>query len=78
MLFIEEKEIFTLIVDLATDRLLDVSAGLRGRNLDLTLVFEYIDQDLSTFLSTVSTTGLSLDKIKVSTLSHACLWKYLH
>ncbi|KAK6311536.1 hypothetical protein J4Q44_G00172000 [Coregonus suidteri] len=45
-------------------RLLDVSAGLKNRSLDLTLVFEYIDQDLSTFLTTVPSTGLSLDKIK--------------
>uniref|UniRef100_A0A8K9ULR1 Cyclin-dependent kinase 21 n=1 Tax=Oncorhynchus mykiss TaxID=8022 RepID=A0A8K9ULR1_ONCMY len=45
-------------------KLLDVSAGLKNRSLDLTLVFEYIDQDLSTFLTTVPSTGLSLDKIK--------------
>ncbi|CAB1341640.1 unnamed protein product, partial [Coregonus sp. 'balchen'] len=32
--------------------LLDVSAGLKNRSLDLTLVFEYIDQELSTFLTT--------------------------
>ncbi|XP_042163394.1 cyclin-dependent kinase 6-like [Oncorhynchus tshawytscha] len=43
---------------------LDVSAGLKNRSLDLTLVFEYRDQDLSTFLTMVPSTGLSLDKIK--------------
>eukprot|EP00063_Salmo_salar_P084650 XP_014059485.1 PREDICTED: cyclin-dependent kinase 4-like [Salmo salar] len=35
-----------------------------NRSLDLTLVFEYRDQDLSTFLTMVPSTGLSLDKIK--------------
>ncbi|KAL0992725.1 hypothetical protein UPYG_G00097510 [Umbra pygmaea] len=45
-------------------RLFGVSAGLRNWSLDLTLVFEYIDQDLSTFLSTAPSTGLSLEKIK--------------
>ncbi|XP_060758023.1 cyclin-dependent kinase 6 [Neoarius graeffei] len=45
-------------------KLLDVSAGLRKPGLDLTLVFEYIDQDLSSFLSTVPEDGLGKDKIK--------------
>ncbi|XP_046894132.1 cyclin-dependent kinase 6 [Hypomesus transpacificus] len=45
-------------------KLLDVSAVMRGRSMDLTLVFEYIDQDLSAFLAKVPNTGLSLDKIK--------------
>ncbi|KAM9474443.1 LOW QUALITY PROTEIN: cyclin-dependent kinase 4 [Salvelinus alpinus] len=45
-------------------KLLDASAGLNNRSLDLTLVFEYIDQDLSTPLTTVPSTGLSLDKMK--------------
>ncbi|XP_027016916.1 cyclin-dependent kinase 6 isoform X2 [Tachysurus fulvidraco] len=45
-------------------KLLDVSAGLRKPGLDLMLVFEYIDQDLSSFLSTVPEDGLSRDKIK--------------
>uniref|UniRef100_A0A673W952 Cyclin-dependent kinase 21 n=1 Tax=Salmo trutta TaxID=8032 RepID=A0A673W952_SALTR len=35
------------------------------KSLDLTLVFEYRDQDLSTFLTMVPSTGLSLDKIKL-------------
>ncbi|KAF5903217.1 cyclin-dependent kinase 6-like, partial [Clarias magur] len=45
-------------------KLLDVSASLRKPGLDLTLVFEYIDQDLSSFLSTVPVHGLGRDKIK--------------
>ncbi|XP_010864411.2 cyclin-dependent kinase 4 isoform X3 [Esox lucius] len=45
-------------------KLLGVSAGLKNQSLDLTLVFEYIDQDLSTFLAMVPATGLSLGKIK--------------
>ncbi|KAG7334759.1 hypothetical protein KOW79_001355 [Hemibagrus wyckioides] len=45
-------------------KLLDVSASLKKPGLDLTLVFEYIDQDLSSFLSTVPEDGLSRDKIK--------------
>ncbi|MCI4384880.1 hypothetical protein PGIGA_G00043910 [Pangasianodon gigas] len=45
-------------------KLLDVSAGLRKPGLDLMLVFEYIDQDLSSFLSTVPEDGLGRDKIK--------------
>ncbi|KAJ7992276.1 hypothetical protein DPEC_G00276840 [Dallia pectoralis] len=45
-------------------KLLGVSAGLKNRSLDLTLVFEYIDQDLSTFLTRTPATGLSLEKIK--------------
>lgn len=38
-----------------------------GRNLDLTLVLEYIDQDLSTYLAKVPACGLSRDSIKVWT-----------
>ncbi|KAM6957166.1 cyclin-dependent kinase 6 [Aplochiton taeniatus] len=45
-------------------KLFNVSAGLRGRSMDLMLVFEYIDQDLSTYLANVSNAGLELDKIK--------------
>ncbi|XP_036408774.1 cyclin-dependent kinase 6 [Megalops cyprinoides] len=45
-------------------KLLNVSAILRNRTLDLTLVFEYIDQDLSTFLASAPSTGLSREKIK--------------
>ncbi|KAF4092970.1 hypothetical protein AMELA_G00027810 [Ameiurus melas] len=45
-------------------KLLDVSAGQRKPGLDLTLVFEYIDQDLSSFLSTAPEDGLGRDKIK--------------
>lgn len=36
-----------------------------GRSLDLTLVLEYVDQDLSTYLSKVPASGLSRDAIKV-------------
>ncbi|XP_049417173.1 cyclin-dependent kinase 6 [Epinephelus fuscoguttatus] len=45
-------------------KLLDVSAVPVGRSLDLTLVLEYIDQDLSTYLSKVPASGLSRDCIK--------------
>uniref|UniRef100_A0A667YQT8 cyclin-dependent kinase n=1 Tax=Myripristis murdjan TaxID=586833 RepID=A0A667YQT8_9TELE len=45
-------------------RLLDVSAMPVGRRMDLTLVFEYIDQDLSTYLANVPTSGLNRDIIK--------------
>ncbi|XP_036945360.1 cyclin-dependent kinase 6 isoform X2 [Acanthopagrus latus] len=45
-------------------KLLDASAVPDGRSLDLTLVLEYIDQDLSTYLSKVTAPGLSRDCIK--------------
>uniref|UniRef100_A0A8C6UWT9 Cyclin-dependent kinase 21 n=1 Tax=Neogobius melanostomus TaxID=47308 RepID=A0A8C6UWT9_9GOBI len=45
-------------------KLLDACAVPEGRRMDLTLVLEYIDQDLSTFLSKAPPTGLSLDCIK--------------
>ncbi|XP_034395565.1 cyclin-dependent kinase 6 [Cyclopterus lumpus] len=44
--------------------LLEASAVPVGRSLDLTLVLEYIDQDLSTYLSKVPASGLSRDCIK--------------
>lgn len=46
-------------------RLLGASAVSIGSTLDLTLVLEYIDQDLSTFLSKAPACGLSRDMIKV-------------
>ncbi|XP_061604586.1 cyclin-dependent kinase 4 isoform X1 [Phyllopteryx taeniolatus] len=45
-------------------KLLDAGAMLVGKVLDLTLVLEYIDQDLSTYLSRASPSGLSRDDIK--------------
>ncbi|XP_071324941.1 cyclin-dependent kinase 6 isoform X2 [Trachinotus anak] len=45
-------------------KLLDASVVPVGRSLDLTLVLEYIDQDLSTYLSKVPASGLSRDCIK--------------
>nr|XP_046271739.1 cyclin-dependent kinase 6 [Scatophagus argus]XP_046271740.1 cyclin-dependent kinase 6 [Scatophagus argus]XP_046271741.1 cyclin-dependent kinase 6 [Scatophagus argus] len=45
-------------------KLLDASVVPVGRSLDLTLVLEYIDQDLSTYLSKVPVSGLSRDCIK--------------
>ncbi|KAF3699879.1 Cyclin-dependent kinase 6 [Channa argus] len=45
-------------------KLLDASVVAVGRSLNLTLVLEYIDQDLSTFLSKVPSSGLSHDSIK--------------
>lgn len=47
-----------------------MSALSTSWGLDLTMVLEYIDQDLSTYLSTVPAAGLSRHKIKVSTASH--------
>ncbi|KAM8845246.1 cyclin-dependent kinase 6 isoform 4-T4 [Spinachia spinachia] len=44
--------------------LLEASAVPVGRNLDLTLVLEYIDQDLSTYLAKVPACGLTRDCIK--------------
>lgn len=46
-------------------RLLDAIAVPLGMKLDLTLVFEYIDQDLSTYLTKVPASGLSRDRIRV-------------
>ncbi|XP_054860949.1 cyclin-dependent kinase 4 isoform X2 [Amphiprion ocellaris] len=43
-------------------KLLDASAIPVGLGLDLTLVLEYIDQDLSTYLSKVPASGLSRDQ----------------
>ncbi|XP_072549134.1 cyclin-dependent kinase 4 [Salminus brasiliensis] len=45
-------------------KLLNVSAGVKKKSLDLTLAFEYIDQDLSSFLSAAPKSGLSKEKIK--------------
>ncbi|KAG7505570.1 cyclin-dependent kinase 6-like [Solea senegalensis] len=45
-------------------KLLDASVEPVGRSLDLTLVLEYIDQDLSTYLSKVPAAGMSPDCIK--------------
>uniref|UniRef100_A0A673JSS0 Cyclin-dependent kinase 6-like n=1 Tax=Sinocyclocheilus rhinocerous TaxID=307959 RepID=A0A673JSS0_9TELE len=45
-------------------KLLNVSAGWQNQKFDLTLAFEYIDQDLTAFLSRASEKGLARDKIK--------------
>ncbi|XP_053194198.1 cyclin-dependent kinase 4 [Scomber japonicus] len=45
-------------------KLLDASAVRVGQSLDLTLVLEYIDQDLSTYLSKVPASGLNRNCIK--------------
>ncbi|KAG9337605.1 hypothetical protein JZ751_028457, partial [Albula glossodonta] len=45
-------------------KLLNVSAQYRNNTLDLTVVFEYIDQDLTTFIASAPASGLSQDKIK--------------
>ncbi|XP_022059269.1 cyclin-dependent kinase 4 [Acanthochromis polyacanthus] len=44
-------------------KLLDASAVPVGMGLELSLVLEYIDQDLSTYLSKVPASGLSRDKV---------------
>uniref|UniRef100_H3AX17 Protein kinase domain-containing protein n=1 Tax=Latimeria chalumnae TaxID=7897 RepID=H3AX17_LATCH len=45
-------------------RLFDVSIFQSGREIQLVLVFEHVDQDLSTFLSKVPEPGLPVEKIK--------------
>ncbi|XP_008327687.1 cyclin-dependent kinase 6 [Cynoglossus semilaevis] len=45
-------------------KLLDAAVDQVDRNLGLTLVLEYIDQDLSTYLSKVPASGLRFDCIK--------------
>uniref|UniRef100_A0A3B3ZC86 Protein kinase domain-containing protein n=1 Tax=Periophthalmus magnuspinnatus TaxID=409849 RepID=A0A3B3ZC86_9GOBI len=45
-------------------KLLDACAVPEGLSMDLTLVLEYIDQDLSSYLSKAPPTGLNLDCIK--------------
>ncbi|KAG7276535.1 hypothetical protein CRUP_014276, partial [Coryphaenoides rupestris] len=45
-------------------KLLDVSARHWATGMELCLVFEYIDQDLTTYLSKVPRSGLDTDKIK--------------
>uniref|UniRef100_A0A3Q3X9B9 cyclin-dependent kinase n=1 Tax=Mola mola TaxID=94237 RepID=A0A3Q3X9B9_MOLML len=45
-------------------QLLDASVAAAGRNLDLTLVLEYVDQDLFAYLSKVPASGLSRDSVK--------------
>ncbi|XP_034046124.1 cyclin-dependent kinase 6 [Thalassophryne amazonica] len=45
-------------------KLLDASAVSAGRSMDLTMVFEFIDQDLSTYIAKAPASGLSRDSIK--------------
>ncbi|CAL8274403.1 unnamed protein product [Lota lota] len=45
-------------------KLLDVCAKLKGRGMELGLVFEFVDQDLTSYLSKVPRTGLDIDTIK--------------
>ena len=49
-------------------RLLDVCYGVISSNaeINLTLVFEYVEQDLSTYLQRCPSPGLGPDRIKVS------------
>ena len=49
-------------------RLLDVAAEHIGGRLDLTLVFEYIDQDLAAYMEkSLPSGGVSLSQMKVQT-----------
>lgn len=50
-----------------TSRMLDASVKTAGNSLDLTLVLEYVDQDLSTYLSKVPASGLSRESVEVRT-----------
>uniref|UniRef100_A0A1A8N5D2 Protein kinase domain-containing protein n=1 Tax=Nothobranchius rachovii TaxID=451742 RepID=A0A1A8N5D2_9TELE len=59
-------------------KLLDVSAVFLGLALDLTLVLEYIDQDLSTYLSKAPASGLGSDSIKNVMLQLLCGLDFLH
>ncbi|XP_019753227.1 cyclin-dependent kinase 6 [Hippocampus comes] len=59
-------------------KLLDATATLVGRSLDLTLVLEYIDQDLSTYLSVAHPSGLSRDNIKAVMLQVMRGLDFLH
>ncbi|XP_033876851.2 cyclin-dependent kinase 6-like isoform X1 [Acipenser ruthenus] len=45
-------------------RLLDVCASCSAKELDLTLVFEYIDMDLASYLKSVPECGLPREKIR--------------
>uniref|UniRef100_A0A8C9WEJ9 Cyclin-dependent kinase 21 n=1 Tax=Scleropages formosus TaxID=113540 RepID=A0A8C9WEJ9_SCLFO len=45
-------------------KLLDVSVEVQNQTSEMTLVFEYVDQDLCAFLASVAETGLSRWKIK--------------
>ena len=57
--------LFSLILALPS-RLLDVCAKLkRHGGMELGLVFEFVDQDLTSYLSKAPRTGLDMDKIKV-------------
>ena len=49
-----------------------MSACVRNQSLDLTLVFEYIDQDLTTYMNCAEN-GLSRGKIKVRLLEEKVL-----
>lgn len=49
-----------------------MSACVRNQSLDLTLVFEYIDQDLTTYMNCAEN-GLSREKIKVRLLEEKVL-----
>ncbi|XP_070704179.1 cyclin-dependent kinase 4 [Pempheris klunzingeri] len=59
-------------------RLLDASAVPAERSLDLTLVLEYVDQDLSTFLSKAPASGLSRDRVKDTMQQLLCGLDFLH
>ncbi|CAJ1076265.1 cyclin-dependent kinase 6 [Xyrichtys novacula] len=59
-------------------KLLEASAVTDGRNLNLTLILEYIDQDLSTYLDKVPASGLSRDCIKDMTQQLLQGLDYLH
>ncbi|KAM9784704.1 cyclin-dependent kinase 4 [Syngnathus typhle] len=59
-------------------KLLDVTATLAGNVLDLTLVLEYIDQDLSTYLSKAPPSGLGRDNIRLLMLQVMRGLDFLH
>ncbi|CAL8304520.1 unnamed protein product [Merluccius merluccius] len=59
-------------------QLLDVCARRQGRGMELGLVFEYVDQDLTTYLSKVPSTGLDIDKIKDVMSQLLCGLAFLH
>uniref|UniRef100_A0A672H504 cyclin-dependent kinase n=1 Tax=Salarias fasciatus TaxID=181472 RepID=A0A672H504_SALFA len=59
-------------------RLLDTSVVQLGRILDLTLVLEYVDQDLSAYISKAPASGLGRDAIKDVTLQLLRGLDFLH
>ncbi|XP_076000204.1 cyclin-dependent kinase 4 isoform X2 [Genypterus blacodes] len=59
-------------------KLLNALAVSVGRQLDLTLVFEYVDQDLSAYLTKAPISGLSRDRVQDVMFQLFCGLDFLH